>query len=292
MTRDPCNAGTVYVCVRFGQSGIYKTTDGGAHWAKAGTLDGCINVRVDPANPQHLYSGDGVGSASDGFWVSNDGGNSWTMPEGFKTAANTVKDYDVYHVEPDPSDFNHVLVTFHYYWQGGNWTGALAGVFESFDGGSKWTIHQPGNPGWDGAGGYDVYFLYNPKLGIGDSKTWLYGTQGKGHWRTTNSGETWTKVTDVSMEHGGGQLYYTQQGVLSRAALVTSFAAKTTASPGPRSVSTTAFSASSETARTSIAAATAGTFRHRQRERRSDVDRLQHPVVLRRSLRDGLRSGQ
>jgi hypothetical protein len=154
-----------------------------------------------------------VGSASDGFWVSNDGGNSWTMPEGFKTAANTVKDYDVYHVEPDPSDFNHVLVTFHYYWQGGNWTGALAGVFESFDGGSKWTIHQP-NPGWDGAGGYDVYFLYNPKLGIGDSKTWLYGTQGKGHWRTTNSGETWTKVTDVSMEHGGGQLYYTQQGVL------------------------------------------------------------------------------
>ena len=66
------------------------------------------------------------------------------------------------------------------------------------------------------------------------------------------------------------------------------FAVRTTASPGPRSAPTTAFSASSETEPTLHRRARRGTFPHRQGERRHDLDRLQHPVVLRRSLRDGL----
>jgi len=213
MTIDPCNPATIYVGVFVQNGGLYRSIDAGATWTELGAFDRPVNIRVDPNDPQHLYVGDGVGGSTNGFWVSHDGGQTWAMPDGFKAAAKIVSDYDVYHVEPDPADFNHVLVSFHFYWQNGTWTGALSGVFESFDGGDHFIIHQP-NQGWEGAGGYNVFFLYNPALNIGNNKTWLYGTQGKGYWRTTDAGTTWTKVSDVSMDHGGGQLYYTKSGVL------------------------------------------------------------------------------
>lgn len=213
---DPCNPSTVYFCVVSftpdnGKVGLFRSTDAGSTWTRLGSMVEPVNLAIDPKNTAHLYVADGVRGNTMGFWVSRDGGQTWTMPDGFKTAAQGVNDFDVYHVEADPTDFEHVLVTFHYGWSA--YQGVNSGVFESFDGGDHWTIHQP-DPGWAGGGGFDVFFLYNPALGIGDNKTWLYGTQGKGYWRTTNAGASWTKVTDVSMEHGGGQLYYTKSGVL------------------------------------------------------------------------------
>jgi hypothetical protein len=62
--------------------------------------------------------------------------------------------------------------------------------------------------------GHCAYFLSNPLLGLGNSNTWLMGTQGDGHWRTTDAGANWTKVSDNSMSHGGGQIYYAMNGVL------------------------------------------------------------------------------
>ena len=176
---------------------------------KVGDFDSPVRVRVDPADPLHLYVGDGVTGRTNGFWVSTDGGDSWAMPQGFRDVADSLHDYDVYHVAPDPADFRHVLVTFHYYWNGGN----NAGIIESFDGGDTWIVHQP-HPDWAGAGGYNVFFLYDPVRAIGDAQTWLYGTQGAGYWRTTDAGSTWTKVSDVNLQHGGGSIYYTNEGVL------------------------------------------------------------------------------
>jgi hypothetical protein len=208
MDMDRCNPGTLYVCVRFGGAGIYKTTDGGGTWNEAGAQDGCIGVRTDPSDPMHVYSGDGVGSSTDGFYYSTDGGDTWTMPQGFIDFANEGGSYDVYSVELDPSDYQHVLVTFHSGWK----NSPENGVVESFDGGITW--EKAGMPGAGANDGTDVYFLYEPSLGIGDSQTWLFGTQVNGHWRTTNSGDTWTKVSDINMQHGGGAKYYTQEGVL------------------------------------------------------------------------------
>jgi hypothetical protein len=222
MALDPCNAATLYVTQSgFNTStfatlpgGLWRSTDAGASWSKLGQFDQPLQIRVDPKDPLHLYVGDGVRGGTTGFWVSKDGGQTWTMPQGFQDVSKNSLggDTDVYHVEPDPTDFDHVLVTFHWYWDGCA-SGCNSGVLESFDGGDSWTVH-PANPGWAGAGGYGVFFLYSPALGIGDDKTWLYGTQGKGNWRTSDSGATWTKVTDNNMEHGGGQLYYTKSKVL------------------------------------------------------------------------------
>ncbi|HEV8248187.1 MAG TPA: hypothetical protein VGP93_20570, partial [Polyangiaceae bacterium] len=212
---DPCNPATIYLTACANpvdatrNPGLYRSTNAGTSWTKIGPFDGPINVRVDPGDPLHLYANQGVRGAAIGFWVSTDGGENWVQPQGFLDAAATVNDTDVYHVDPDPADFNHLLLSFHYYWQGGD----TMGVFESFDGGDSFTIHDP-VPGLHGAGGYGIFFLHHPGLGIGDGKTWLLGTQGAGNYRTTDAGETWTKVTDNNMDHGGGQIYYTAEGVL------------------------------------------------------------------------------
>ena len=62
--------------------------------------------------------------------------------------------------------------------------------------------------------GTSVDFLYEPSLGIGDSGTWMVGEQGGGHYRTTDSGKTWTKVSNNGIFHGGGHIYYTKAGLL------------------------------------------------------------------------------
>jgi photosystem II stability/assembly factor-like uncharacterized protein len=222
MAIDPCNPSTLYIGVcglvpgsntLLPNTGVYRSTDAGSSWTKIGVPDTPVNIRVDPKDPLHLYVGDGVWGGTMGFWVSKDGGATWAMPNGFKQAATKINDFDVYHVEPDPADFNHVLVTFHSPWHNPCSGSCNGGIFESFDGGDNWTLHEP-RPEWAGHYGYDVFFLYNPTLGIGNSSTWLFATQGGGGmWRTTDSGATWTKVTDTSMTHGGDNLFYAKNGV-------------------------------------------------------------------------------
>jgi hypothetical protein len=197
------------VCVGDQEHGIYRSTDGGGSWTKLDHGGGFpVRVRVNPEDPLHLYVGDGVRGGNNGFFYSLDGGVTWTLPQGFKDFADEGGSYDVYHVEPDPTDFEHVLVSFHSGWKGQTENG----VIESFDGGLTW--RKAKLPGAGASDGTDVYFLYQPAQGIGNAQTWLFATQVNGHWRTTDSGETWTKVTDVSMQHGGGAKYYTSEGVL------------------------------------------------------------------------------
>ena len=214
---DPCNPAVMYLTTSSftpSQAGLFKTIDGGSNWTKIGKLDEPIRVRIDPKNTQHLYAGDGVRGGTMGFFVSMDGGATWDMPKSFSDLRTSQGLYanDVYDVAVDPTDFAHVLVGFHGAW---GWTdtkwNANAGVLESKDGGTTWIIHAP-KDGW--GYGHAIHFLYNPELGLGDSKTWLLGTQGPGQWRTTDAGETWTKVSDIGIQHGGGSIYYTKAGVL------------------------------------------------------------------------------
>jgi ankyrin repeat protein len=63
MAVDPSHPSTLYLCVcayDVSNGGLYKTTDGGAHWARIGKLDEPIHVVVDPKNSDHLYRVNGV----------------------------------------------------------------------------------------------------------------------------------------------------------------------------------------------------------------------------------------
>jgi hypothetical protein len=217
---DPCDVSTLYWCSTpfdTSKGGLFKSTDAGSTWKKLGNFDAPLHVRIDPGNPQHLYVGDGVRGATQGFWVSNDGGATWTMPQGFKDVCTQVGIpsscgmFDIYDVSVDPTDFKHVLLSFHSPWSWGD-ANKGSGVLESTDGGETWIPH--GYPNQFGYG-TSVDFLYEPSLGIGNSSTWMVGEQGGGgHFRTTDAGKTWTKVSDNGIFHGGGHIYYSRAGVL------------------------------------------------------------------------------
>jgi hypothetical protein len=217
----PCDPFTLYLTTDI--EGLWKSTDGGASWHPIGNLPSPISpgvVQIDPKNPRSLYYGGGVRGASLGFWVSTDGGDTWAQPPAFVAQANNSVggwSNDVYVVQSDPADFRHVLVTFHSPWE----FGPAAGVLESKDGGGTWIRHGPltalalpdGGVAALGAG-HSVFFLGSPG-------TWLLGTQGHGHWRTTDSGATWTQVSAVNMQHGGARPFYSRAGVLYVPALGT-----------------------------------------------------------------------
>lgn len=213
MAIDPAHPNTLYLCVcayDVSKGGLYKTMDRGSTWAKVGSLDEPIHIAIDPHNSNHLYCVDGVRGATLGFWVSKDGGATWTMPPGFVSVTqDPVGTRDLYSLAVDPTDFNHVLVSFHSPWKNSN----NCGVLESKDGGGSWIVH---NPPAASAGGYGMaaFFLYNPATKQGDKDTWLFTAQQGGFFRTTDAGATWSQAYKLQMTHGGNQLYRTKAGVL------------------------------------------------------------------------------
>jgi hypothetical protein len=203
---DPNNPATLYASCD--QNGLYKSTNAGSNWTKMGQLDSPIEVKVDPGNSQHLYATQGVRGATLGFWISNDGGATFTMPAGFVAVSSTVGMRDITMISVDPSDFKHFILSSHSAWSGmGN-----AGIIESTDGGTSFIVHQP-TTGFT-AGTMGVNILSNPSQNIGNGQTWLVGTDGNGMYRTTNSGATWTKVTSNNVPHGGNNIFYSKTGVL------------------------------------------------------------------------------
>ncbi len=214
MAIDPTTPSTLYLGVCgydvTKNVGLYKSTDAGSTWKRIGILDEPVHVVVDPRNSNHLYAVDGVRGNTLGFWISNDGGENWSKPEGFmKATAAPVGTQDLYSIATEPVNFNHVLVSFHSPWSTGN----NAGVLESTDGGMTWTARNP-PPGSAGGYGMAIFFLDFPYAGQGDSRTWLFTAQQGGFFRTTDGGTTWAQVYTNPMTHGGNQIYRSKAGAL------------------------------------------------------------------------------
>jgi hypothetical protein len=216
---DPQNPATIYLCVdnyELAESkGLYKTMDGGATWKRLG-FDDPIHVIIDPKDSNHLYCVDGVRGTTQGFWVSSDGGETWKKPAGLDVdTQKPMDDADMYSVAADPTDFNHILVSFHFTAFRGPWKGkSTVGIVESWDGGEHWKTHDVPTPTDTSKAGCSIFFLYDPVNKIGDAKTWLFTAQEPYWLRTEDGGVTWTQVYDKRMTHGGQQLYRASNNVL------------------------------------------------------------------------------
>jgi uncharacterized repeat protein (TIGR01451 family) len=83
---DPSNTSTLYAGAAGTAAGVYKTTDGGAHWAKSSTgLSVIVNgqtvtpvinaLLIDPAAPSTVYAA----TSAFGVFKSTDGGANWAQ---------------------------------------------------------------------------------------------------------------------------------------------------------------------------------------------------------------------
>jgi photosystem II stability/assembly factor-like uncharacterized protein len=193
----PENENVWYVAV--GSGGVWKTTNSGTTWKPI--FDGQSSysigaITIDPANPHTIWVGTGenVGGRhvafGDGIYVSHDDGSSWKNM-GLKNSEHISK------IIVHPDDSNTLWVAS----QGPLWTaGGERGIYKTTDGGKTWK-RTLGDAEWVGATDI-VIDPRNPEVLY--AATWqrhrtvagyLGGGPGSGIHKSTDGGDTWTKLT-------------------------------------------------------------------------------------------------
>jgi hypothetical protein len=127
-------------------NGVYRSTDGGAHWQQWGlTASGAIGkIVVDPGDPQRVYAaaaGNLSGTAGQrGVYRLTGRGKNWQLV--LPTPNNTTGAVDL---AIDPADHNRVFATLwdHHRNNGARVYGGVgSGLFRSGNGGNTWTRLQ------------------------------------------------------------------------------------------------------------------------------------------------------
>lgn len=148
-----------------GGGGVFKTTNGGASWAGAGTGltgDAVLSLAIDPATSTTVYAG----ARNHGVWKSTDGGTSWTAAG---LATNRIWAFAV-----DPGTPSTL------------YAGTDSGVFRSTNGAATWTAAS------SGLGALPVFALAIDPV----SPSTLYaGTRDNGVFRTSDGAATWTAAS-------------------------------------------------------------------------------------------------
>jgi len=165
----PTNPDIVYVCA-LGRTtgpqqerGVYRTTDGGAHWSRILFVDqntGCSGLTMDAHNPQKLFAGtwqvemhtygENSGGPGSGIYVTHDGGNTWNRVQSRGLPHSPVGKTDVA-VAPTDSDRVYALIQ----------TADQGSMWRSDDGGVNWRVVN-----WDraliGRAGYYIHLAVSP----------------------------------------------------------------------------------------------------------------------------------
>lgn len=194
--------------------GFFKTTDGGVTWKEAKDLRGeAIHAMVQSkVDPNVLYVG-----AKSGVWISKDSGDDWekissaTMPLDINSMAvdprNTstiyagttwrpykstdsgktwrlikdgmIDDSDVFAITVNSTDAQHVIAS------------ACSGIYESFNGGSRWAKIQ----GIPSQSRRTRDLVQHPSI-----PGTVYAGTTEGFWMTTNGGKSWALTTPRNLE--------------------------------------------------------------------------------------------
>jgi photosystem II stability/assembly factor-like uncharacterized protein len=210
LVTDPTTPTTLYAG-NTGGSGIFKTTDSGAHWSminkglpgSQGSLPLVRGFAVDPSHPANLYAG----TYGNGLYRSMDGGLNWS------SASGAMRSSFVAAIVVGPSSTLLAGTLF-------------SGVYRSADNAGTWTssetgldigmvtalLADPGVPGTVYASAYDGVYksadgggtwpAVNNGLPVapvtalasrsGTPLTILAATLGSGVWKSTDGGGTWT----------------------------------------------------------------------------------------------------
>jgi photosystem II stability/assembly factor-like uncharacterized protein len=182
--------------------GVWKTEDGGASWKNIS--DGFLKtgsvgaIAVAPSDPNVLFVGMGeapvrgvASSYGDGVYRSTDAGRNWT-----KVGLDSTRQISKVVIHPTNPDVVFVAA------QGSRWMPtAERGIYRTADGGKSWklVLHVDKN-----SGASDLSMdPTNPRIlyaAFWDHQRtpWMVrsGGPGSGIWKSTDGGETWTRLKE------------------------------------------------------------------------------------------------
>jgi glucose/arabinose dehydrogenase/photosystem II stability/assembly factor-like uncharacterized protein len=164
---DRLTPSTVYAATR--GKGVFKSTDGGAHWNAINTGLGSVGVNVvaaDPFMPHTVWAG-----TTGNLFKSSDGGNSWT-----RIAADTFFRPSVFSLAFDPVRPQSI------------YAGVTGTIGRTQDGGTTWAY---GGPAEATAIAVDPS---NPLTVYAGSMKWYDSSGGVGISKTTDGGATWVAI--------------------------------------------------------------------------------------------------
>jgi photosystem II stability/assembly factor-like uncharacterized protein len=182
--------------------GIWRTDDAGITWRNVS--DGFLRtgsigaLAVAPSDENVIYAGSGEhairgqsSSYGDGVYKSTDMGSTWTH-----IGLSASRQIAAVRVHPANEDVVYVAV------QGDRWKGsAERGVYRSRDGGATWTQLLKGLNATSGANDL-VMDPSNPRILYAafwdhQRQPWFVrsGGAGSGIWKSTDGGDTWTRLT-------------------------------------------------------------------------------------------------
>ena len=166
----PSTATTFYAGSPSG--GLWKTTDGGTTWTtltEALPRLGVSSILIDPSTPSMIWIGTGDRDAGDapglGVYKSTDGGSTWSASN--TGMGNSTVGMMIMH----PTSFTTFLAA------------TSTGIYKSLDGGATWVKKSSNSSHYK-----DIRFK------PGDP-TIVYSTASGEFYRSSNTGETWTKIT-------------------------------------------------------------------------------------------------
>jgi hypothetical protein len=181
---DPQNADTIYAAL-LSSSGVYKSTDGAAHWTAANsglTASAYYSLVIDPSNASVLYAGGGPGR----IFKTTDAAASWTeltngLGNGF---------YRSMSITSSPSTI--IAVT-------------DAGFYKSTNAGSSWT--GPSQPGADTAVAVDPNNASN--ILLASNFNLIRSTNGGLNFTPSASGLTAAYTQSISVDPRNESIVYT-----------------------------------------------------------------------------------
>ena len=192
---NPSNPDIVFVCALGRltapqqEHGVYRTTDGGAHWDRVLFADentGCSGLSMDPHNPRVLFAGmwqaelhtwgELSGGPGSGVYVSRDGGTKWSRIEGHGLPKSPLGKIDV---AVAPSNSSRVFALIQTKDQGSVW--------RSDDGGENWHAINY-QRGLIGRAGYYIRIAVSP---TNDNEVYISNSS---FWESLDGGEIFREV--------------------------------------------------------------------------------------------------